>query len=334
MDIKFDYENEFKGIFLSDVFIENYMSKLNSFYCVVYIYVYKKYCAHEKNISIESLALKFNVDEQEIVDCFDYWRQKKLMDYSDRGNSLCIKFLMLDLNDNTNLKNVFELEHENKKMNYKINSETRDLFDFTQNMLGRYLDYNDVRILLNLHYSLYLPFDVIKFLISYCIRNGKKNIGYMEKVGIDWANDGIFSLEDAKDKIDNVNSFFRDIKKALAINKLNLEQRKMILDWHENLSIDKDLIIKACNMTMMKIGTPNFNYIKKIILSWTKNNIKTLSDFEKLGDSKNGDKNNGDKKLFRFKHGKKKLAEFEYKKWNPDDVKKIINKASDGSGSK
>lgn len=332
MDIRFDYENEFKGIFLSDFFIENYMSKKNAFYCIVYIYVYKKYCAHEKDISIESLALKFNVAEQEIVDCFDYWRQKKLIDYDDRENNLCIKFMMLDLNSNINIKDKFDLEYKNKKMNHKMDAETRNLFDFAKNMLGRYLDYNDVRILLNLHDNLCLPFDVIKFLISYCVRNGKKNIGYIEKVGIDWANNEIFSLQEAKNQIDNMNDFFRDVKKALAASKLNLEQRKMILDWHENLGMEKNLIIKACNITMLKICTPNFNYLEKIILSWYRNNIRTLDDFEKFISDKKDD-NNSNKKFFGFKNGKKKLAEFEYKQWNFDDVKKIINKTSDDSGN-
>ena len=251
--------------------------------------------------------------------------EKKLIEYIHRNNNLCLKFVFFDFNEGENKKNIGD------NLNYigagKKNFAARSLFNFAQDMLGKYLGYNDARILLGLHNDFKLPFDVIKFLISYCVKNGKENVNYIKKVGISWADEKIFDLKMAKNKVDDVNDFFIDIKNALAINKLNSEQRKMILYWRDDLRMEKELIVKACNMTIMKIGTPNFNYLEKIILNWDKNDIRKLEDAQNfVCEQKNKIDNN--KKMFGG-NKRKKLAEFEYKKWNFDDVKKIIKKTSD-----
>lgn len=326
MKIEFDFENEFSNTPVPNFFIENYMCKENAIYCVIYIYLYKKYCEKDCNISLDSLAKKFGMNELEIKNCLDYWMEKKLIEYGNRNNNLCLKFIFFGFNEGEKEKNISD------NLNYigfgKKNFAARSLFNFAQDMLGKYLDYNETRILLGLHNDFKLPFEVIKFLISYCVKNGKKNINYIEKVGISWADEKIFDLKTAKNKVDDVNNFFCEIKNALAINKLNSEQRKMILYWHNNLGMEKSLIIEACNMTMMKIGIPNFNYIEKIILNWDKNGIRKLEDAKKFVSEKKN-KNDSERKMFCVNRKRKGLPSFEYKKWNFDDLKKIIEKTGE-----
>ena len=93
MKIEFDFENEFCNTPVPNFFIENYMCKENAVYCVIYIYLYKKYCERDCNISIDSLAKKFNINELEIINCLDYWKGKKLVEYDKRSESLYLKFV-------------------------------------------------------------------------------------------------------------------------------------------------------------------------------------------------------------------------------------------------
>lgn len=326
MKIEFDFENELQITPVPSFFIENYMCKKNAIYCVIYIYLYKKYCERDHNISIDSLAKKFDMDKLEIINCLDYWMGKKLIEYKNHEDVLFLKFIFFGFNEGENKNNISD------NLNYinfaKKNFAARSLFNFAQNMLGKYLDYKEMKILLGLHNDLKLPFDVIKFLISYCVKNGKKNINYIEKVGISWADEKIFDLKTAKEKAYEKNNLFCGVKNALAINKLNSEQRKMILYWRDDLKMEKELIIEACNMTMMKIGTPNFNYIKKIILNWDKNDIRKLENAKKVVYS-NKDKIDNGRKMFYVNKKRKRLAKFEYKKWNFDALRKIIEKTGE-----
>ena len=326
MKIEFDFKNELQSTPVPNFFIENYMYKENAIYCVIYIYLYKKYCERDCNISIDSLAKKFNINELEIINCLDYWKGKKLVEYDKRSESLYLKFVFFNFNECNDKKNR---DYGLRCNNFgKKNFAARSLFDFAQNMLGKYLDYNEADILLELHSDLKLPFDVIKFLISYCVKNGKRNINYIKKVGVNWASEGIFDLKAAKEKTNETNDFFCDVRNALAINKLNSEQRKMILYWRDDLKMEKELIIEACNMTMMKIGTPNFNYIKKIILNWDKNDIRKLEEAKNfVCEQKN--KIDGGRKMFCINKKREGLPSFEYKKWNFDDLKKIIEKTGE-----
>ena len=326
MKIEFDFENEFCNTPVPNFFIENYMCKENAVYCVIYIYLYKKYCERDGNISIDSLAKKFDMDKSEIINCLDYWMKKKIIEYSNRNDNLCLKFIFFGFNEGENKNNMSD------NLSYigagKKNFATRSLFNFAQDMLGKYLDYNEMRSLLELHSDFKLPFDVIKFLINYCVKNGKKNIKKKKKVGINWADEKIFDLKTAKNKVDETNNFFCDVKNALAINKLNSEQRKMILYWRDNLKMEKELIIEACNMTIMKIGTPNFNYIEKIILNWDKNDIRKLEEAKNFICEKRN-KIDTRRKMFCVNKKRKGLPSFEYKKWNFDALRKIIEKTGE-----
>ena len=237
-----------------------------------------------------------------------------------------MKFIFFGFNEGENNNNMSD------NLSYigagKKNFATRSLFNFGQDMLGKYLDYNEMRSLLELHSDFKLPFDVIKFLINYCVKNGKKNVNYIKKVGINWADEKIFDLKTAKNKVDETNNFFCDVKNALAINKLNSEQRKMILYWRDNLKMEKELIIEACNMTIMKIGTPNFNYIEKIILNWDKNDIRKLEEAKNFICEKRN-KIDTRRKMFCVNKKRKGLPSFEYKKWNFDALRKIIEKTGE-----
>ena len=76
MKIEFDFANRLQSTAVPNFFIENYMCKENAIYCVIYIYLYKKCCEKDCNISIDILAKKFGMNELEIKNCLDYWMKK------------------------------------------------------------------------------------------------------------------------------------------------------------------------------------------------------------------------------------------------------------------
>lgn len=78
------------------------------------------------------------------------------------------------------------------------------LVEETQTTLGKVLSNSDIATLLMLKDTCGLPLDVIFMLIHYCASIDKGNIRTIENIGIQWANDGVYSLEAADNKIKQI----------------------------------------------------------------------------------------------------------------------------------
>ena len=82
--------------------------------------------------------------------------------------------------------------------------ELKMLVEETQTTLGKVLSNSDIATLLMLKDTCGLPLDVIFMLIHYCASIDKGNIRTIENIGIQWANDGVYSLEAADNKIKQI----------------------------------------------------------------------------------------------------------------------------------
>jgi DnaD/phage-associated family protein len=193
---------------------------------------------------------------------------------------------------------------------YKNNSCVQDLFESSQNILGRYLSYCDLNNLFAFYDYLRLPIDVIKLLLEYCVSNNNKNFSYIKKVAVDWATCGINSEEKVRVRILESNKFYNKIKKILVINNLNMSQKKVIDSWQKNMP--EELILEACDLAMLNIGKPNFKYINSILNEWRANNIKTLDQVKKYNNQK---LSNLQKKCTN------RFANFEQRKWDFNAIK-------------
>ena len=60
--------------------------------------------------------------------------------------------------------------------------------------------------------------DLIEYLIEYCVSKGKTSIRYIEKVALAWADEGINTVEAAKDEVSNHNEAVFGVMKAFGLN--------------------------------------------------------------------------------------------------------------------
>ncbi len=79
--------------------------------------------------------------------------------------------------------------------------EIRFLMEEAQQILGRLINNGESATLLMLHDDYGLPVDVIIMLIQYAVGIGKGNLRYIEKVAINWADEEIFTHEQAEAKL-------------------------------------------------------------------------------------------------------------------------------------
>ena len=100
--------------------------------------------------------------------------------------------------------------------------EIRFLMEEAQQILGRLINNGESATLLMLHDDYGLPVDVIIMLIQYAVGIGKGNLRYIEKVAINWADEEIFTHEQAEAKLrllDERQQAWHTVEQALSIER-------------------------------------------------------------------------------------------------------------------
>jgi DnaD and phage-associated domain/DnaD and phage-associated domain len=323
MQLNMEIDSGLMSTPLPNFFIDNFMVSANPIFSLIYIYLYKNCLYGQKNLTISILAKHFNIIESDIFNALKYWQEKNLIEYETKNDVLFVKFIYPKFSSNSEIiftkksdvPNFFSFpSYTIQELNlYRDNPKIKELFDFAQDSLGRYLTYSDLNLIFGMYDYLRLPLDVIHILITYCVDNGHRNLSYLEKVAIDWASNKIDSVEKAEEKINGMNELFREVKKALAVNNLNFKQRELISDWEKNLHMSQDLIVEACNFTMMNIGRPNFKYLESILETWNKKGIKTVQQAQNC-------KIDFTEKTFVRKN---KFANFKQREWDFAKIEKL-----------
>ena len=128
-----------------------------------------------------------------------------------------------------------------------------------------------------------MPFDLIEFLIEHCASNNHKAIHYIEKVAISWVDEGILTVEQAKEKVSQSKLYFK-ILSALGCSKNNVTEveRSCIDKWLKTYNFNMDIILEACKRTVMQTSKPSLNYTDRILTSWYNDSVKSLEDITAL----------------------------------------------------
>lgn len=156
------------------------------------------------------------------------------------------------------------------------------LLYIVQKYLGKTLNSNEVKTIVSFHDWLGLPIDVIELLIEYCVDNDHRNMRYIEKVAIDWADNEINTLAKAKARTETYNKSYFTILKAYGITDRSPtpNQIKLMDKWLNEYHLDISLITEACNRTIAQINKAEMRYTDTILDAWSKEGIKTLADVQ------------------------------------------------------
>ena len=126
--------------------------------------------------------------------------------------------------------------------------------------------------------------DLIEYLIEYCVGHNHKSIRYIEKVALAWAEEGITSVEEAKQSGSRYNKDYFSILKALGITNRNpVETEITLMDtWLRTYGFSMEVIQEACNRTVLQTGQASFQYTDKILEGWKKKDVHTIDDIHTL----------------------------------------------------
>ena len=149
--------------------------------------------------------------------------------------------------------------------------------------LERLLKPTDIQLILYLYESIGFSTDLIMYLYEYCVSKNKKNASYIEAVALSWAKDGIDTVEKAEATTVMYNTNYNAVNKAFGLNRLpGTIEKQYINKWLTKYGFDIDIIVEACNRTILMTQKPDFKYADKILENWHKSGVKHLSDIKTL----------------------------------------------------
>ena len=200
---------------IKNTFIKDFLPFANTTFSVVYIYALNKVLNNDFNFTNKDLADALSILESDVIKAWKYWSEKGVILYTSETDT--VEFL--NLND---YKKDFEQVNEEKppviiskdespyyapeeiRIYITKSSEVKGLFNSAQKYLGRLLSHNDMSTIFSFYDWLSLPMNVIEILFAYCTENNHRNLRYIEKVAIEWAEKGINTKEKALEYLKNI----------------------------------------------------------------------------------------------------------------------------------
>ncbi len=295
---------------ISNRFIDEYMQAANDAQLKIYLYLIRMMSAR-LNTSISDIADTFNYTEKDVMRALKYWEKNRLLtlDYDEHKNVIGIHLLdfgtpaappvtpqiapvpSVSVPSVTPLASVVPIA---SKPNYTLDelkafksdeSSARLLF-VAEQYLKKTLSANDVRTILFISDKLGFSEDLIDYLIQYCVERGKKDMRYIEKVALSWADQGITTPKQAAKLAGKYEKSVYDIMKALGRHGTPTDTEVSYINrWKKEYGFDTDVIMTACERTVLATDNHRFEYADSILSSWYKAGVHHKSDIQSLDEN-------------------------------------------------
>jgi DnaD/phage-associated family protein len=279
---------------ISNDFIDCYMLKANPVYSIIYVYGLRKCSCGCPNITSGEIMKSLNILESDVHNAWKYWQSQGLVSVSGEGEELSLEFLPVPQKaEEPVLAPKQQAPKQEKKLGPKKSYDPQELevykskrdgvgeiFEKAEEALNMCLNHDDLAIVYSLYDWLELPLDVIGCLLDYCARRGIKSSRYIEKVGMNWAESNVASVEEAEEHLKNYERPYREILKAMGINAgYPSESQKSFIDkWFIDFNMPIDVVKEAIKRATYKQGAATFPYINGILKRWSEAGQHTLEE--------------------------------------------------------
>lgn len=311
------YQNNYTdSTVISNHFIDEYMEDANDAQLKIYLYLLRMVNAR-LDTSIGDIADKFNYTEKDVKRALAYWERKRLLflDYDSHKNITGIHLLDSSAISNPSVNTAvtypfvstavpeqpqvrqFSMEKPNytadQLRDFKADENTARLLFVAEQYLKKPLSANDMRTILFIMDKLGFSEDLTDYLIQYCVDRGKRDLRYIEKVAISWAEQGITTQKQAAALAGKYDKAVYEIMRALGKNNLPTETEVAYIDrWRKFYGFDSDVILTACERTVLATDSHRFEYADSILTSWYKAGVHHKGDIKSLDENHRRSKTN------------------------------------------
>ena len=343
---------------IPNVFIDEFMPSANGAYVKVYLCLLRMLMGNIPVLNISSIADRLDNTEKDIIRALNYWEKQNLIKIIRNKESEIISISMLDPRLVATEKNISDTIEDaeaeeaatevsvSDKLPERQTYSAEKIAELSENeqlkyalhiiekmYLNRPLKPMDMQLILYLYDQLHFSPELIMYLYEYCISKGKKNHSYIESVALAWASEGIDTEKKAKEATALYNEHIHAVSKAFGLNRPPGQiEKQYITKWVEVFGFSGDIIIEACNRTLLRTQKPDFKYADKILDAWFKKNVKSYNDILKLDEehSKNSKPEDYVKVTPISKPAPNRFNQFPQRSYSDEDYaeleKKLLNK--------
>ena len=305
---------------VSNLFIDEYMKDANDAQLKVYFYLLRMLNA-EQAISVSGIADKFNHTEKDVIRALKYWEKQQILDLDFDDNKALVGIHLRDLSaqatpapqhnvlltsgsvqaQNTAGSSMISAAAQrvqttpqeatpvytkpayslDQLREFKEREETSQLLFIAEAYIGKPLTPSEIKTILFFTDVLHFSDDLIDYLLQYCVERGKKDFKYIEKVAVNWAEEGITTPKQAQkfstryDK--SVYSIMNSLGRSTAPTAKELE---FINRWTREYGFSTDIILEACERSSLATDRHRFEYAEGILSSWKNAGIHHKADIQ------------------------------------------------------
>ena len=257
----------------------------------------------EKDLSSEEVASALSLDEEDTRDAMIFWQERGLLIKGDESakpivhlqatTDVVITKAAEDPAEEIEIqpKKVADIplsrpSHDQIATRLNECKEFSGLFAEAQAALGKTIGYDGQSVLIMMHDSYGLPFEVILMAIEYAVSQQKTGYSSIAKIGKHWSEQGIDTLEGAMEYIEEHNSVNEVWNKLRTLTDITnrtptTKQRGYLVAWVKEYGYDENIIYYAYEESVDRTGKMSMPYMDKIIRSWYEKGVKTPMDIQR-----------------------------------------------------
>lgn len=166
---------------------------------------------------------------------------------------------------------------------FKEREATAQLLFIAESYIGRPLTPSEIKTMLFFTDVLHFSDDLIDYLIQYCVDRGKKDFKYIEKVAVSWAEQGITTPKQAQKYSTKYDKSVYAIMNELGKNgSPTNKEMEFIIRWTKDYGFTTDIILEACERTVLATDRHRFEYAESILSNWKQANVHHKADIHKI----------------------------------------------------
>ncbi len=287
---------------IPDFFIDRHLAKASGEFVKVYLYIQRQLKISE-NLSIRAIADSLYMTEADVKRALSYWQSEGVLQFHDPASAgpdysagsafgaatldHASMTLQPQANNAVSASGVVPSKETLSPSLVASRMEEEGLSHLAfmaDTYLGKPLSQTELNTLFYFYDKLHFPVELIEYLLEYCVSNNKKSMRYIETVAISWYEQGIDTIEKAKEAMVIYNKNYYAVMKAFGISNRNPgpAEASFIKKWLEEYNFDLNIILEACNRTLSAISQPSFPYADSILSRWKKAQVHTLGDVKAL----------------------------------------------------
>ena len=161
------------------------------------------------------------------------------------------------------------------------NAELPGIIDMCQEIIKKMFTPAETQIVVGLYDHLGFDGEYLAMLFAYCRDSGKRSLRYIEKTALGLFDEGIDTAAalaeyiKRRDMLDDNISKIRTLIGAEA-RQLTPREKKAFETWLDEWKLDTDVITRAYEVTVDRIGEYKLAYMNRVLENWHKEGLTTI----------------------------------------------------------